>query len=209
MSLKDDIIALINSAYRHDKFINDFTEAISTVFNRLIVICESIRNNTFFDSLDMNGVLWWEKHLKITPTDNDLIYRRSKIEAKWKSSRHNGVKLIQDTCDAWRNGKVKVDFCRAIRKSEIDNVLTKSELETFKKERFINDGFILIELIDAYGIPPDLEKLKAEVEEIKPAHLIVKWVYNFLLKKDIDGVFTKSEMETKTKNLFCYISKGD
>ena len=47
MSLKDDIIALINSAYRHDKFINDFTEAISTVFNRLIVICESIRNNTF------------------------------------------------------------------------------------------------------------------------------------------------------------------
>ena len=53
------------------------------------------------------------------------------------------------------------------------------------------------------------EKLKAEVEEIKPAHLIVKWVYNFLLKKDIDGVFTKSEMETKTKNLFCYISKGD
>ena len=114
MSFKDDIIALINSAYRHDEFINDFTGAVSTVFNRIYETCESIRNNTFFDSLDMNGVLWWEKHLKITPTDNDLIYRRSKIEAKWKSSRHNGVKLIQDTCDAWRNGQVKVDFCRAI-----------------------------------------------------------------------------------------------
>lgn len=209
MTIKDEIIALLNVAYRHDKFISDFTQAVSTVFNRLTQFCESIKNNIFFDSLDKEGVEWWEKHLKIIPTDDDLIYRRAKIQAKWNASRHNDVKLIQETCDAWRNGQVKVDFCRAIRKDEINNVLTKSEMETYKKERFINDGFIRIELIDAYGIPPDLEKLQAEIEEIKPAFLIAQWVYNFLLKKDIDGVFTKSEMETKTKDLFCYISKGD
>lgn len=209
MTIKDDIIALLNVAYRHDKFINDFTQACSNIFEQIVNFGKSVRNNMFFDTLDKEGVEWWEKYLNIIPTDDDLTYRRSKIRAKWNASRHNDVKLIQETCDAWRNGQTKVDFYRAIRKSEIDNVLTKSELETYKKERFINDGIIRIELIDAYGIPPDLDKLQAEIEEIKPAHIIVQWVYNFLLKKDIDGVLTKSEMQTKTKDLFCYINKGE
>lgn len=209
MSIKDEIIKLINVVYRGDGFINDYTEALGKVFQRLIDFCESVKNNHFFNKLDENGAKWWEKHLKIVPSDNDLIYRRSKIQAKWNISRHNDVKLIQETCDAWRNGQTKVDFYRAIRKGEINKVLTKSELETYKKERFINDGIIRIELIDAFGIPPDLDKLQAEIEEIKPAHIIVQWVYNFLLKKDIDGIFTKSEMQTKTKNLFCYVNKGE
>lgn len=209
MSIKDKIIKLINVVYRGDKFINDYTEALGKVFQRLVDFCESIRNNIFFNALDKEGVEWWENFLKIIPTDDDLIYRRSKIQAKWNASRHNDVKLIQETCDAWRNGQTKVDFCRAIRKDEIDKVLIKSEFETYKKERFINDGIIRIELIDAYGIPPDSDKLQAEIEEIKPAHIIVQWVYNFLLKKDIDGIITKSEMQTKTKDLFCYINKGE
>ena len=196
MAIKDEIIALINAVYRKDPFINDFTEAVSKVFNNISLICDSIKNNLFFDSLDENGVKWWEKHLKIVPTDNDLIYRRSKIQAKWNASRHNDVKLIQDICDAWRNGQVKVDFYRAIR---------KGEMETYKKERFANDGIIRIEFIGEYGIPPDLDNLKSMINDFKPAYLIVSWIYNFLLKKDINGVMTKAEMESTKKNLFYYI----
>ena len=205
MAIKDEIIALINAVYRKDPFINDFNEAVSKVFNNISMICDSIKNNIFFDSLDENGAKWWENHLKITPTDNDLIYRRSKIQAKWNASRHNDVKLIQDICDAWRNGQVKVDFYRAIRKGEINNILTKGEMETYKKERFVNDGIIRIEFISEYGIPPDLDNLKSMVDDFKPAYLIVSWIYNFLLKKDINGVMTKAEMESTKKNLFCYV----
>lgn len=201
---KNEIISLINKDYRKDPFVNDYTEAISSFFNKLIEICVSIKNNVFFDSLDENGVIWWEKFLKINPSDNDLIYRRSKIQAKWNASRHNDVKLLQDICDAWRNGQTKVDFYRAIRKGEIDNILKKSEMETYKNERFSNDGIIKIEFVGEYGIPPDLDELKLMIDEIKPAYLIVIWVYNFLLKKDIDKVMTKQDMESTLKNLFCY-----
>ena len=205
MTIKNEIIALVNVVYRKDPFINDFTEAISKVFNNISLICDSIKDNCFFDSLDENGAMWWEKHLQIVPTDNDLIYRRAKIQAKWNASRHNDVKLIQSICDAWRNGQVKVDFYRAIRKGEIDGILTKGEMESYKNERFANDGIIRIEFVSEYGIPPDLEDLKAMVDDFKPAHIIVSWVYNFLLKKNIDNVMTKGEMESTKKNLFCYI----
>lgn len=173
MSLKDDIIALINSAYRHDKFINDFTEAISTVFNRLIVICESIRNNTFFDSLDMNGILWWENHLKITPTASQTSEdRKAKIQAKYLSKYHNSVELLQRICNGWKNGEVEVDFV---------------------------NGKFEIQFVGSFGVPSDLDSLKESIEETKPAHLPIVWIYRYLIKREIHHVLTKSQMQTFKK----------
>lgn len=176
MSIKDAIIKLINAVYRSDKFTNDYTEALGIVFQRLIDFCNSIKNNQFFDRLDEDGAQWWENHLKITPTKNQTLKdRQARIQAKYLSDGHNEIKLIQQVCDAWQNGEVEADF---------------------------ENGKIKIEFIASYGVPSDLDSLKESIEEIKPAHLPLMWVYRYLRKRDIHQVLTKSQMQSYRKNQY-------
>ncbi|MNP69599.1 hypothetical protein D3C76_1657190 [compost metagenome] len=45
------------------------------------------------------------------------------------------------------------------------------------------------------GIPPNLDDLKAAIEEIKPAHMAVEFEFNYMLIRAIDGVLTLNELE--------------
>lgn len=176
MTIKDDIIALINVAYRQDMFINDFTNAVASVMNTLIQFCESVRKNYFFDMLDDEGAQWWENMLNIVSTSTQtLSNRRSKIQAKWLSKYHNDIDLIQRVCDAWKNGEVEVGFIN-------------------KK--------IQIKFVGSYGVPSDLESLKASIEEIKPAHLDYSILLKYLLIENIHEVKTIEEMEELTIDMF-------
>ncbi|MNE88949.1 hypothetical protein D3C80_1863070 [compost metagenome] len=49
--------------------------------------------------------------------------------------------------------------------------------------------------MDTVGIPPNLDDLKAVIEEIKPAHMQVEYEFSYLLIRDIDGVMTLDQLE--------------
>ncbi|MNN78327.1 hypothetical protein D3C81_1948730 [compost metagenome] len=49
--------------------------------------------------------------------------------------------------------------------------------------------------MDTVGIPPNLDDLKAVIEEIKPAHMKVEYEFSYLLIRDIDGVMTLDQLE--------------
>ncbi len=182
MTIKDDIIALINKAYRTDAFVNDFTGAVTSVMNNIIAFCNSVHDNIFFDSLDNECVEWWENLLAIVPASYQTIDdRRSKIQAKWLSKYHNDVELLQRVCNSWKNGEIVVDFV---------------------------GGKITLTFVSTYGIPSDLTALKASIEEIKPAHIPLLYVIKYLLKKEIHHVLTKSEMETYYKHQYCNVGIG-
>lgn len=179
MSIKGEIINLVNTVYRSDKFINDYTEALTKVFQKLIDFCQSVRNNHFFDRLDEDGRQWWEKHLNIIPTAiQSAEDRNAKIQAKYLSNGHNEIKLIQRVCDGWQNGEIEADFV---------------------------EGKIKIEFVASFGIPDDLDSLKDAIEEIKPAHLPLMWVYRYLCKKEIHQVLTKVQMQAFKKNQYCNV----
>lgn len=179
MNIKDEIIKLINAVYRSDKFTNDYTEALGIVFQRLINFCESVKNNQFFDRLDEDGAKWWENFLKITPTINQTLKdRQATIQAKYLSNGHNEIKLIQKICDSWKNGEIEADFV---------------------------EGKIHIEFVASYGVPTDLDSLKESIEEIKPTHLPIIWLYRYLRKKEIHKILTKSQMQTFKKNQYCNV----
>jgi len=183
MTIKDDIIALLNKVQRKDAFLNDFTEALKIKFQAIIDFCESVRNNQFFDSLDNEGAAWWEDILNIIPTAaQTLTDRCSKIQAKYLSNGHNMIALIQRACDSWKNGETEADFV---------------------------NGKIQVQFTASYGVPADLDSLKESVEEIKPAHLPVEWLYKHLLKKDIHKKMTKSEMQTYKKHQYCDCKIGE
>ena len=182
MSIKDDIIALINRAYRTDEFVNDFTGAVTSVMNSIIAFCNAVHDNIFFDSLDEDGVLWWENMLAIIPASYQTIGdRRSKIQAKWLSKYHNDVEVLQRVCNSWKNGEIVVDFI---------------------------GGKITLTFVASYGIPSDLDALKASIEEVKPAHIPLAYVIKYLLKKEIHHVLTKAEMQTYKKHQYCNVKIG-
>lgn len=169
MTIKDDIIALINRAYRDDEFVNDFTGAVTSVMNSIIAFCNAVHDNIFFDSLDEDGVLWWENMLAIIPASYQTIGdRRSKIQAKWLSKYHNDVELLQRVCNSWKNGEVEVDFV---------------------------NGKFEIQFVGSFGIPTDLNALSESVEEVKPAHLPYIYIFKYLLIENIHEVKTIEEME--------------
>jgi hypothetical protein len=182
MSIKDDIIALINKAYRTDEYTNDFTGAVTSVMNAIIQFCNSVHDNIFFDTLDIEGVEWWENLLAIVPASYQTIAdRRSKIRAKWLSKYHNDVELLQRVCNSWKNGEIQVGFV---------------------------GGKITLNFISSYGIPSDLDALKVSIEEVKPAHIPLVYVIKYLLKKEIHHILTKSEMQTYKKHQYCNVGIG-
>lgn len=182
MSLKDDIIELINRAYRQDEFLNDFTGAVTSVMNSIIAFCNSVHDNIFFDTLDKEGVEWWENLLAIIPASYQTLEdRQTKIQAKWLSKYHNDVELLQRVCNSWKNGEIVVDFI---------------------------GGKITLTFVSSLGIPSDLDALKASIEEVKPAHIPLAYVIKYLLKKEIHHVLTKSEMQTYKKHQYCDVKIG-
>lgn len=177
MGIKEDILSLINAEYRSDTFLNDFTGAVTSVFDKLILFCESIYNNFFFDSLDEDGADWWENHLALNRiTTQTLQDRRYRIRAKWLSKNKNNIELIQRVCNSWRNGEVEVSFI---------------------------GGKYQIKFVVGYGIPSDFDSLKESIEDVKKAYLPYEFIYKYLLKKNIHSLLTKSQMQTYVKNQYC------
>lgn len=169
------ILKLLHKIYRNDEFIKNFAKATNLVFNSCEEMITRIANLFYFDKLDVKSCEWWEKFLKITEISLNLESRRARIRAKWLSSAHNDILLIQTICDSWKDGDVEADFI---------------------------DGKINLKFVDEYGIPEDLEGLTNSVGEIKPTHLPLVLIYKHLLIEDIHEVKSLEEMEQI--QMFCF-----
>jgi hypothetical protein len=101
----------------------------------------------------------YEKELGIL-TDLNRPYeeRRSTIKSKWRGAGKVDSNLIKLVADAYTNGDVKVSF----------------------------DGKIHIEFESVYGIPPNIEDLKQALEDIKPAHLAIAYMFKYLIWNQFD-----------------------
>jgi hypothetical protein len=88
---------------------------------------------------------------------------------------------LQRVCNSWKNGEIVVDFI---------------------------GGKITLTFVASYGIPSDLDALKASIEEVKPAHIPFAYVIKYLLKKEIHHVITKAEMQTYKKHQYCNVKIG-
>ncbi|MNJ78365.1 hypothetical protein D3C77_761030 [compost metagenome] len=59
-----------------------------------------------------------------------------------------------------------------------------------------------IKFIDTLGIPPNLDDLKAVIEEVKPAHMKVEYEFSYLLIRDVHGVMMIDQMQQTPLNKF-------
>lgn len=176
MSIYDDLKNYLHKDERNCDFIQTIVDAISDwldVFNAKLV---EFYSNFYFDKLTLNGVIFFEKELDITPLSTQTIEeRRLGIQAKWLANNHNSIHLIQAVCNAWKNNEIKADFV---------------------------GGKIQLEFIGEYGVPENLDILKANIDEVKAAHLPFVMLFRYLLIENIHEVKTIEEMEEITIDMF-------
>ena len=65
-------------------------------------------------------------------------------------------------------------------------------------------GKIRLQFVGAYGVPVDLDALKAAVRLVIPAHLAAEYAIKYLLIRDIHEVMTISTLETQPLGIFAF-----
>lgn len=111
-------------------------------------------NQFFIDTADFT-LERWEKELGI-PVNNTKTadFRRSVIKSKLRGSGTVKVNLIKNVSESYSNGEV--------------DVIEDNAAYSFT-----------IKFVGEKGIPPNLDDLKTTIEDIKPAHLAVSYVFTY------------------------------
>ncbi len=175
----DNMLASLPTAYRKDAWVIALLSAIAGVDSAQRADADETAQQMFLDS--MTWALAIEERIAgITPAAGaTLEERRSVLQAKWRSATGKcDVDLIQRVCDSWQNGEVDVDFV---------------------------DGEIVLRFVGAYGVPDAdaLAALQSAVQEVIPAHLAVKYLYRYLLVREVSAM-TVSELQTHTIDEFAF-----
>ncbi|MGG6314102.1 YmfQ family protein [Paenibacillus macerans] len=124
------------------------------------------------------GLDRWESELGIaTDPGKPIDQRRAVVESKLRGSGKFSGRLVKSVAEAYDGGKVDVSFQPS-------------------------DWSFTVKFVDTVGIPPNLDDLKAAIEELKPAHLKVEFEFNYLLIRDIHEVLTLNRLKQIPLNKF-------
>ena len=175
----DNMLSSLPTAYRKDAWVIALLSAIAGVDSAQRADADETAQQMFLDS--MTWALAIEERIAgITPAAGaSLEERRSVLQAKWRSATGKcDVDLIQRVCDSWQNGEVDVDFV---------------------------DGEIVLRFVGAYGVPDAdaLAALQSAVQEVIPAHLAVKYLYRYLLVREVHGMVIDT-LQTHTIDEFAF-----
>ncbi|WP_332309834.1 putative phage tail protein [Paenibacillus sp. Aloe-11] len=123
------------------------------------------------------GLERWEMELGIeTDLGKPLDQRRAVVESKLRGAGTFSGQLVKNVAEAYDGGTVDVIFHPA------------------------EWGFT-VKFIDTIGIPPNVEDLKAAIEEIKPAHMAVEYKLRYLTIAEVESM-TLYENEHTTQDRY-------
>lgn len=109
------------------------------------------------------GLKYYEEGLGIATIESDPYdIRRSRVLAKWRGIGNFSAEMIKSIAEAFTNGEVDVTI----------NIPAQEVTVTF---------------IGTYGIPPNINDLKAMVDNIIHAHLGLTWKFKYLTWDDLDS----------------------
>lgn len=173
----NELIAKLHKYERKSEFANDIFSAIHKKVSEVSSFVETLKGEFFFDTLTIS-LKAYEKLMKITPqADATIDERRSAIRARWRANGKNSMKLIQDVCDSWENGRCEANFI---------------------------GGKLQIKFSGKYGVPRNLAILLNMIEEIKPAHWAYDFLFKYLLIEDIHEMKTLEDLQTITIEEFAF-----
>ncbi|GGG81716.1 putative phage tail protein [Paenibacillus radicis (ex Gao et al. 2016)] len=129
-----------------------------------------VLSQRFVDSATW-GLQRWEKELGIAASASQpLEQRRAVIRSRIRGAGTVRGQLIKSVAEAYYGGMVDVSV---------------------KSEQYQ----VIVRFVSKVGVPPNLDDLKAAIDEIIPSHLTVKYAFRYLLIKDINLLLTLNELE--------------
>lgn len=132
-------------------------------FDALKTLLLFIIDQLFVASASGWGLDWWEKELSLpTIAGKPDSERRSRILSKLRGMGTVTVNLMEVIAEAYDNGDIEL----------IDHP---------------EDYYFIVKFISSRGIPPNLNDVKAAIEEAKPAHLEVLYEFTYLIWDELDA----------------------
>ncbi|AKA68560.1 putative phage tail protein [Clostridium scatologenes] len=166
---KDILKSYLPSLLSDTKTFDELLNAEGIEFDKVHVNINDIKLQLNIDTATW-GLDIYEKDLGIiTDHTKNLDYRRSVIKSKSRGSGKLNATMIKLVCDSFSNGNVQVTF----------------------------DGIIHVKFTSVKGIPPNMNDLRDAVNEIKPAYLLLDYLYAYLLIKDVQGMTIGQLQQTK------------
>lgn len=163
--------------YRGDPTVKTLADAICGVLAALETEAASVPPQISLDAVTWN-LETEERLVGITPAPGATPEeRKTALKSKWRSGGKLTIEQVQAVCDAWKNGEVVVSF---------------------------TGGKIRLQFVGAYGVPVDLDALKAAVRLVIPTHLAAEYAIKYLLIRDIHEVMTISTLETQPLGIFAF-----
>lgn len=159
----DTLLALQPDYYANSKVMHNIDNANATELNNLNNKITVVYNNLYLDSCDDNTLTRWEKILNLDCDNNvNANFRRSRIYSRLRGQGTFTVAFLQNVAESFENGEVDVIE---------DNA---------------NYAFT-VKFVGVKGIPSNLDDLKAVIEELKPAHLAVNYIFAYMLWSEFDN----------------------
>ena len=136
---------------------------------------EDIVNQSFVETATW-GLSRWEGIFGIVPNESKpQDQRRAVIKSKIRGAGVTTVALVKEVAESWYNGDIEV---------------TEEQLK------------VIVKFNSNYGVPSNLSDVEKGLREIIPAHLLIEYLFSYLLIREVHNVKTLAEMETITLNQF-------
>lgn len=171
--MNDKVINFINKIFRNDDISKHIAKISQTALENIEIKITDIKSNIFLDTSTW-GMNIFEKDLNIEYVeDKTTDERKAIISAKWRGAGKLTLELIQDTVKAYTTNVVSVRF----------------------------NGTIIIDFSDKIGVPNDVDSLMKSVEDIKPAHLGVDYIFRYRTWGDLQPFTWKAIDKYSWKNV--------
>lgn len=158
--------------------VTEFEELIRVESSQLMGLddlMESVVDQTFIDTAS-----WAIGRLEFlfgipSNTSKPLDQKRSFLKAKRRGAGVTTVAMIKEVVESWYNGEVEVTE---------------------------KSGGLTIQFNSDYGTPSNLKDVEKALREILPAHLMIQYLFTYLLINEIHNTKTLAQMETITLDQF-------
>ncbi|WP_411735925.1 putative phage tail protein [Paenibacillus sp. M2] len=176
MSKAEVLMNLLPPLYENVLEMQLLTETEGVELDKLTVGLESVLDQFYPESATW-ALERYERDLQI-PTNQAKPedQRRSVIISKMRGSGKVSGSMLKNVAQAYESGGIEVS---------VDPVEYR----------------ILIRFIDTWGLPPNLDDLKAAIEDIIPAHMTVEYRLRYLTISEVESM-TLAEIEQTRQDKF-------
>ncbi|WP_088832646.1 putative phage tail protein [Paenibacillus tyrfis] len=172
------LLSYLSGLFENSDITRELLQSEGVEFDNLYRLIEETLSQNFVDTATW-ALERWENELAI-PVDRNkpISERRSVVKSKIRGSGPATIELLKTVAQSYERGAIDV----------IDTV---------------GEYSFEIRFIDTLGVPPNLHDMKAAIEEVKPAHLDVRYAFRYLTVAEVEGM-TLQQLENTTLDKFAW-----